>query len=47
MNDALPWLQLLLVPIVGLLMQIQSSLATLTARQADHARRLDNLERHA
>lgn len=39
------WLNLLLVPVVGLLMGIRSDLAALSAIQSEHARRLDNLER--
>lgn len=41
----LEWLNLLLVPVVGLLMGIKADLAALRATTTDHARRLDNLER--
>lgn len=45
MSDALSWLNLLLVPVVGLLMGIKADVAALRATQAEHQRRLDNLER--
>lgn len=45
MADALPWLNLLLVPAFGLLLKISNQLAAVMATQAEHARRLDNLER--
>jgi hypothetical protein len=44
MSEVLPWLNLLLLPAVGLLMRVSAQLATLAARQEDHARRLDRLE---
>jgi len=43
--DMLPWLNLLLLPACGLLVTITKQLATLTAIQGEHGRRLDNLER--
>ncbi len=45
MAELLPWLQLLLVPVVGLLMGIKSELASISATQASHADRLQRLER--
>jgi len=45
MNDALQWLQLLLVPGIGLLWRISTQLAAITAVQTEHARRIDTLER--
>jgi len=47
MTDPLQWLNLLLVPVVGLLMQIRADVAALTAVQREHARRLDTIERQA
>ena len=43
-NDLLPWLNLLLIPCVGLLGSINSRLATLEATQQHHARRLQKLD---
>lgn len=45
MNEILPWLNLLLVPSVGLLLRITQQLATLESTQRDHARRLEWLEK--
>jgi hypothetical protein len=45
MADALPWLNLLLVPAFGLLLKISNQLAAMHATQVEHARRLDILER--
>lgn len=42
--DLLPWLNLLLVPAVGLLMSINTRLATLEAIQRNHAARLAKLD---
>lgn len=42
--DWLPLLNLLLVPAVGLLIRIESQLASLAAVQREHSRRLDRLE---
>lgn len=44
MTDPLQWLNLLLVPVVGLLMQIRSDIASLNATQREHSRRLDRLD---
>lgn len=44
MSEVLPWLNLLLLPAMGLLVRVSSQLATLTAVQAEHQRRLDRLE---
>lgn len=44
MAELLPWLNLLLVPVVGLLMQINSRLARLEATQDHHAKRLQRLD---
>ncbi|MFN3812165.1 MAG: hypothetical protein ACK4S6_16290 [Roseateles asaccharophilus] len=41
----LAWLNLLLVPTVGLLWKVSAQLATLTAVQEQHERRITNLER--
>lgn len=41
MSEVLPWLNLLLLPGVGLLLSINSRLAKLETRQEDHGRRLD------
>lgn len=41
----LEWLNLLLVPVVGLLMGIKADMAAMRATQVEHARRLDHLER--
>lgn len=45
MNDALQWLQLLLIPTVGLLWRLSTQLATVVAVQGEHGRRLEILER--
>lgn len=45
MSEPLQWLNLLLVPVVGILMQIRADLAALRTRQEDHGRRLTELER--
>tara|TARA_B100001250_G_scaffold210872_1_gene180965 strand:- start:557 stop:703 length:147 start_codon:yes stop_codon:yes gene_type:complete len=42
--EVLPWLNLLLVPMVGLLIQINSRLARLEATQQHHAKRLQRLD---
>ena len=42
--DLLPWLNLLLVPAVGLLLSINSRLARLEATQAHHGNRLERLD---
>lgn len=44
MSEILPWLNLLLVPMVGLLMQINSRLARLEAITEIHSRRLERLD---
>ena len=44
MEEILPWLNLLLVPVVGLLIQINSRLARLEATQQHHAKRLQRLD---
>lgn len=44
MADLLPWLNLLLLPCVGLLMQISSRLARLESTQHHHAARLQRLD---
>lgn len=44
MGDVLPWLNLLLVPVVGLLIGIKSDLAALKATQQHHARRLQRMD---
>ncbi len=44
MAEVLPWLNLLLVPMVGLLIQINSRLARLEATQQHHAKRLQRLD---
>lgn len=44
MEQVLPWLNLLLVPVVGLLIQINSRLARLEATQQHHAGRLQRLD---
>lgn len=44
MAELLPWLNLLLLPCVGLLMQISSRLAKLEATQDHHAGRLQKLD---
>lgn len=44
MSEILPWLNLLLVPAVGLLMQINSRLARLESTQEHHAARLEQLD---
>ncbi len=41
----LTWLNLLLVPTVGLLWKVSGQLATLTAVQEQHERRISTLER--
>jgi hypothetical protein len=43
--ESLAWLNLLLLPGVGLLLRITGQLATLTAVQEQHAARILNLER--
>lgn len=45
MEALVPVLQLLLVPVVGLLWRISHQLATLAATTAAHDQRLDRLER--
>ena len=42
--DQLNWLNLLLVPVVGLLMQIRSDIAAMRATQDEHARRLNAID---
>lgn len=44
MGDFLPWLNLLLVPVVGLLIGIKSDLAALKATQKHHGARLARLD---
>lgn len=44
MGDVLPWLNLLLVPVVGLLIGIKADLASLKATQRHHAKRLQRLD---
>lgn len=44
MSEILPWLNLLLVPVVGLLIGIKADLASLKATQAHHAGRLEKLD---
>ncbi len=44
MNELLPWLNLLLVPAVGLLVSINSRLARLEQTQKHHAKRLQRLD---
>lgn len=43
-TDLLPWLNLLLVPAVGLLMQINTRLARLEAITEHHGARLEQLD---
>lgn len=43
-NDLLPWLNVLLIPCVGLLGSINSRLATIEATQAYHGARLKRLD---
>lgn len=45
MQDVLPWLNLLLVPIGGLVLRITVQLATLQAVQREHERRLNSIQR--
>ena len=42
--EGLNWLNLLLVPMVGLLMQIRADLAAMQAIQVEHARRLNAID---
>ena len=42
--DLLPWLNLLLVPAIGLLLSINSRLARLETTQQHHSRRLQRLD---
>lgn len=44
MNEILPWLNLLLVPMAGLLIQINERLARLEATTKHHAARLEQLD---
>lgn len=44
MSELLPWLNLLLMPALGMLWRISTQLATLQAVQGEHSRRLDRLE---
>ena len=44
MADMLQWLNLLLVPAVGLLISIKSDIAQLNATQRHHAARLERLD---
>jgi hypothetical protein len=44
MSDILQWLNLLLVPTVGLLFSINGRIATLEANQGALARRLEKLD---
>lgn len=44
MAELLPWLNLLLVPCVGLLVNISAKLARLEANQRYHAARLQRLD---
>ena len=43
-NELLPWLNLLLLPAVGLLMSINGRLARLEATQEHHGNRLQKLD---
>lgn len=43
--EILHWLNLLLVPVVGLLLRIREDLASVKTLQAEHQRRLDRLEK--
>lgn len=43
-TDLLPWLNLLMVPAVGMLTKISAQLARLEAVQSEHARRLDRID---
>lgn len=45
MTEALSWLNLLLVPVCGLLIGIKADISATRATQAAHERRLDVLER--
>lgn len=45
MNEALAWLNLLLIPVVGLVISIKADIAALKAQRDDDRRRLDQLER--
>lgn len=44
LTELLPWLNLLLVPILGLAFSINSRLAILETTQASHAARLERLD---
>ena len=44
--ELLPWVNLLLVPAVVLLNRITNQLATITAVQLEHERRLEVLDKH-
>lgn len=44
MHDLLPWLNLLLLPAIGLLMSINGRLARLETTQGHHANRLQKLD---
>jgi len=44
MSEVLPYFNLLLVPVVGLLVQINSRLARLEATTEHHAARLEQLD---
>lgn len=44
--ELLPWLQLLMVPVLTLLVGIKADLAALRATQQAHDHRLTQLERH-
>jgi hypothetical protein len=43
-TDLLPWLNLLLIPAIGLLMSINGRLATIEEKQRSHAARLKKLD---
>lgn len=45
--DFLQWLNLLLLPVLGLLWRVNTRLATVEAHQVDHGRRLADLEGRA
>lgn len=42
--ELLPWLNLLLIPAVGLMLRVSNALTRLDTLQREHARRLDRIE---
>lgn len=44
MNELLPWLNTLLIPMFALMLSINSRLASLEATQKHHANRLEKLD---